>query len=698
MLATLLSITVLLVCWAPAWSAHPAPAADEFTPAARLDILDIAPVAMKAGDPLSVQVRVRAGDKPLPASSKLELRLQRPVLSTRYAVGQWGSQSGSTGAGSVLTTGSLPRDLPAGKSVVVRLTADAARVGLEEGPFGPRGLAVVLRDSTAHRLAVSHGFTVWAQDPPPPVNVAVLIPLGAGTPDAATGQADLDRLSADTAPRGRLTEVLAACRRPGVSLAIDPLVLTPAAGRQPLPANPDAAPTPGAEGIAAWQRTARVVAAERDSIVVPAGNADAMAAVNTGHPDLLGQAHALAAGTATHWPRSTLRVAWPAGGLLDEATAHVLAGQGVSVVVLPQAAYPADRPPPVTPNALAELPWSRPNGLPMRAVMADAALSDALSVVGLAHAGGSQDAEQQDRSAAGAVARSRLAAETAAIAAENPGRVRHVVATAGWDWQPGEFGRATVAELTAQPWTRPSQLSEVLSSEPSPTARHLAPLSQLSGEPLPADGITTLLTAGNSANRVAAAWQEPELLLAGVRARQRGLLSSFWRADVASWRTEVARFRRDARGLGGLVSVVPGSKVTQVSHNVELPVRIRNNGPSAVTVRVRATPRSSRLQVTQQDRGVRIPANGTQVTSIPVRGLGSGDTSVRVRLLGPDGTQLGPASEIDVAVRADWETWGTAAVGGLAALVLVVGVVRTIRRQPTRAESMRQAGTWRAGS
>jgi hypothetical protein len=54
--------------------------------------------------------------------------------------------------------------------------------------------------------------------------------------------------------------------------------------------------------------------------------------------------------------------------------------------------------------------------------------------------------------------------------------------------------------------------------------------------------------------------------------------------------------------------------------------------------------------------------------------------SVSVELLTPDGRSVGTPADLRVRARPDWENVGTAVVAGGLALLLVVGLVRTVRR------------------
>ena len=92
-------------------------------------------------------------------------------------------------------------------------------------------------------------------------------------------------------------------------------------------------------------------------------------------------------------------------------------------------------------------------------------------------------------------------------------------------------------------------------------------------------------------------------------------------------------------------------------------------------------PRSPRL-VAESDVEVTIAARSTERVAVPVRAVANGDTEVVVTVRAPDGALLGEPVEVEVRVRADWETRGMLVVGAVLAGVLVVGLVRTIRRGP----------------
>lgn len=129
----------------------------------------------------------------------------------------------------------------------------------------------------------------------------------------------------------------------------------------------------------------------------------------------------------------------------------------------------------------------------------------------------------------------------------------------------------------------------------------------------------------------------------------------------------------------GLVAARPGSTLNLINDEAHIPVAVTNEMTLPANVLVRLVPRDPRLVVDEQV-ALQIPAQQSATAQVPVHAVGSGDVVVDVVLAAPDGSPIDEPTEIRVRVRADWETVGTAVVAGLLVLLLVVGLVRTVRR------------------
>ena len=159
-----------------------------------------------------------------------------------------------------------------------------------------------------------------------------------------------------------------------------------------------------------------------------------------------------------------------------------------------------------------------------------------------------------------------------------------------------------------------------------------------------------------------------------------------WREARPAWQDAVAELGARAEQVVSGVHVVEGSTVNVVSAAADLPVTVANELDQDVSVVVSVQPRTPRL-VADDPVEVVVDAGGAQRVAVPVRAVANGDTEVEIALSAPDGTSLGSPVVVPVRVRADWETRGLLVVGAVLALVLVSGLVRTIRRGRRRSES-----------
>ncbi len=75
-----------------------------------------------------------------------------------------------------------------------------------------------------------------------------------------------------------------------------------------------------------------------------------------------------------------------------------------------------------------------------------------------------------------------------------------------------------------------------------------------------------------------------------------------------------------------------------------------------------------------------VPADGQTTATVPVRAVGSGDVNLTIMLLANDGTAVGAPQTIHMRVHADWESRGTRVMGAGLVILLVGGIVRTVRR------------------
>lgn len=677
----------------PGVGGRPAAAAAATTEDVALDVEAIGPGVLRPGGMLGARATVRNAGSTVLEGVSVRLLGYSVRLRSRDGVRNWAAGESGIVAGDRLLSDTPLDPVPPGESARVDISVPAASFGLPPTPssWGPRGLTLDVFDSGDDtQLAVARGFTVW--DPRAPeaastdtTTVSVLAPVSAGAPDIADAVVPASRMAELTRSGGRLARVLDVASRPDVAWALDPTVLTsaaaasedPAAGADAAGATPTdrAAPAGDRATVASWLAALRAAAAGRDVLALPQADPDLAAVAHAGAGELYRLASRQGRETVSQLLEASVRtdVAWPATGGADTASVQLAADAGATLLVLSAGAQPPLRSQEVTLTGRSTVMAgaARLDGL-----LVETALSTALTAAtGSGSPGGGAVSDDPE------LATSLLLADTAVITREEPEDGAHLLLALPRDWAPDPGAAATALDaLRTAPWVRHAPLGELVTTEPEDVERSPVRLSRAdqAGE-LPADGIRQALTAVGSVRGVASALTEADRVLDDVESSAVAATAAGWRQDRQGWTEQVAALADRAREVRTGVHVLPGSAVNVVSSTADLPVSIVNDLDQEVVAAVRVQPRNPRL-VVRGDVEVRLAAASTQRVAVPVRSVANGNTDVVVTVRSPDGAVLGEPVTITVRVRADWETRGMLLAGAVLAVVLVAGLVRTIRK------------------
>lgn len=181
---------------------------------------------------------------------------------------------------------------------------------------------------------------------------------------------------------------------------------------------------------------------------------------------------------------------------------------------------------------------------------------------------------------------------------------------------------------------------------------------------------------------------DPQVLLG--RERIRVLREIAVGAPETKFSTNVAVHRAATNDTLHAVSIPPSSTIQLLSANADLPFSVRNDLPWPVNLRLTVAPTDPRLEV-QGSNEVVVQANSSARVKVPVSArVGSGELDLRLNLYSPTGALIDGPQTVRVAVRAEWETIGLVIFGGLAVLLIVGGVIRTVIRR--RRESSVEGG------
>jgi hypothetical protein len=133
------------------------------------------------------------------------------------------------------------------------------------------------------------------------------------------------------------------------------------------------------------------------------------------------------------------------------------------------------------------------------------------------------------------------------------------------------------------------------------------------------------------------------------------------------------------------VRILPGSRINLVSHDSKMPIAITNDFDTEVRVLLHVRPRT--LVVTMPEIvSVTIPAQTTINAKVPISATADGSVTIDAWLSTFSGQKFGKPVELSVSVSEDVELFILLSFGGVVALLLVIGVLRTLKRRGLKDE------------
>lgn len=672
---------------APA-TAEPVPeAADDAALPVDVLVTAVTPQVLRPGEDLKVSVRLRNTGDVTVTEPRVALTIDRSAFIGRYSLDRWRTAAPTDPIGLELASADLPGALAPGQQATVDLTVPASQVGLPRRAtaWGARGIAVTTTDradAARPRLGVARTFLLWFPDQE--VNatrMSVLAPVVGPAADATTATW-LPALEAATDDGGHLATVLdATADAPGVTWLLDPWLL-------------DAADQ-GGTATQAWGDALLDAMTDREVQLLPYLDTDLAALAHAARGGLAvaaverGEAAARAHGLPD---ASRVRLALPVDDEPDLTTAALAADTGLALVAGPGAL--------AAPAVLTYTPSGRTtvvaDGEEVTVLIPDARLSAALTTgritdpVGLEaralEAAADDDAPAEARTSwttvTPATAAQDLLAELAVITRERPNDSRHMLATVPRDWTPDvAVTRAQLDALGSAPWVRLEPVSALLGLADPEIDRGTLPARVVDAGEVTDTQITALAGALDRRRALVAMLADPTSSLGDPELELLVPLSVAWRGDADGRAALVERARASSSALADAISVSPTTEegINVLSTSADLPVNVANALDEDVTVLVRLRPDDARLRAQDSVR-VTVPAASQVLVQVPVHAVQSADVSVTVLVLTPDGVVVDDDTSFLVRVRAEWEGIGTAVLGGLLALGLVVGIVRTVRR------------------
>ena len=688
-----------------------------------LSVDSLAPEIITSGQDLNISGTIANGtDEPLKGLS-LTARVQDSTELTVTGLESW-LASERDSATRAIDLGVLDSSIAPGAVQTFSLTVAADDLSLgPEDQWGPRGMEVT---ASQGRNAVAQDRTLLVWDTGEKAarsRVTALIPVTASAEDLTlltTGaEPPTDAQLADL--RRRITSLLALAGD-GVVLAVDPALLealgvteeppsaaTPSASASPsandtgnadggeaspvpsasagpptdspsaAPSTPSATASPSGPGQDSTGRSpGRVLTraltealAAGDVIALPWADIDVAGLTHLGESDLLADAWKRTGDSRTVAVGAPASLTWLAGDL-DSATLNALPESARTIVTAP-GDLPVTEEMTYTPSQVTSV-GSRTVLTP------DTNLSDTL--------GGTLVTDESTNRLSDLDAVQLLRGETAVITRQAPAISRSIVMTLDRADAATIDTKALAARLRAlreSSWTSPQGLealtAEAAAQQDEGVKMHRADVpDQVIGDTeLSSADMTAARATRDYLTSVTSILPDPRAAIGSASEVVVRTASSVWRSDPAG-RTDMAESARE-RGTAvttGLTAV-PSRTINLIASEANLPVRITSSLNQDATVVVRLLSGSARLQ-TVEDIPLTVPADGQANATVPVRAVGSGDVDLTIMLLAADGTAVGAPQTIHMRVHADWESRGTRAMGAGLAILLVGGIVRTVRR------------------
>lgn len=694
LLATLVLLVLLVLGAGPTGTLPGAAAAAEPTPSSSgrdpvtVEITALSPQVLRPGEDLTVRATLHNDGGTTLESPGATLRLSRFRLGTRAELGRWEDRDSSSAPGDVVASTALDEPLAPGASAPVELVLRADDVGLLTlaGVWGPRGLTVEATDGGKVRGS-QRTYLLWQPDAAVPrAEVSVLLP--------AVGPTTAEELTTEVDSGGRLGRLLAALRADdGIGVALDPALTAAADAAGPQPRT--------------WADDLTAELTGHEVFTLPWSDPDLGAVAHAGQTDL--------ARLATERSRDALPGAradllWAADDVQvpsgpDQESAALVTTTGARALVLPAGTAVDD--PRRVPDALRSSPTA---GGTVPVLAPDAVLTGLLTDPGDVLVG----------EASTAVTVQRALAELAVLAPRDEDAVSpRLLVAPGRDWVPDASRLdALMTALQSAPWVDVTPVSTLLDPADDATApgaddpedgtqagasdgslpsvddelaqrrgvvergsRAVVELPERAVDPreLAADQVGELAAARGRLVTFAKVTTDPGVLLDGVDEETLAPLAVAWRDDPDGRATLVDGALEDLRSRDTGLSVAPISPINVVAAAADMRVSVRNTLDVPATVHVVVSPTKACLHA-ESIPPVTVEAGAEQSVPVQLQARANCEVRVRVTLVTDDGTPVAEPVEFTARVAPTLENVGTAVIGALLAVGLVLGIVRTVRR------------------
>nr|WP_269809562.1 DUF6049 family protein [Kineosporia rhizophila] len=678
----------------------------------QLALTQVSPTSLTYQDDLVVSGTVRNPGNRAVKNLDVALRFSYTALTGRDAVTDWVSKGDVATTSAVLKQVTL-KNVPAKGSSSFSFTVEAGSIGLSSysSSFGPRPFSLVATSAQGKQLDTLRSTVIWApENAEAKVGLTMLAALTSTVPSTTAGL-PTEEAAAELLPSSRLSNILTASDDPAIGWAVDPALLasamalrdngiteeteedaaaTPEPKASASPSSPAGKPSATAEtseltdlGISseaastaggAWLNRISQGRAKRTVIGLPYADTDLNSLLKGGSsPSLLRQSDKLGETIEQEALGKSLfsRIAWPADGVISKQALEGLAATRHESVILSAAQQQPKPELDYTPSGTSRLAAKDKE---LTGLLYDPELSSLFEGAG------------QDQ---GAETTQTMLATLAAISAEPAPDTgtRQVLAVAPRDWNPSPQNvQRLTAALRDASWVELSSLKNLGAATPVERAGHTYGKKAGRAE-LPKGNLSTAQAMDRDLDGIAPALIENQDVVRRLEQRIASLLSFAWRSDLDDQADARRTVMNDVTGLTGGVQLSIGDDKVFTARSAPISVVVVNDTDYPVRVSVSFRARSGQLKVTKQPEAVTIAAQHRQTFRVEARAIATGDVLVDASLLAGEGASaevVGSPQTFEVKVRPNWESWGMIGMAVVLGLLLLVGLLRSFRRNRKR--------------
>jgi Family of unknown function (DUF6049) len=284
----------------------------------------------------------------------------------------------------------------------------------------------------------------------------------------------------------------------------------------------------------------------------------------------------------------------------------------------------------------------------------------------------------------------QFVAESAALLNELPGTTgRSVLVAAPRSFNPDPQAAARfLTTVGAIPWLTPQttdqQLTAARRALPSAAAAPVTRPTVAPASPPPvltAARIRQLEATVRTVRGVAQIRDDGEAFAGTWTRAAEQLASTRWRTAPTTWNTLSGRVQAAAAQTTTAVKV-SASTVNFLADSGRLQITV-TNALDVPVENVKLTVEASRplLRIDSQPAVLRIGPRSQTTVNVSVTAVAAGAVPLRTTLTTPDGTIVGQGADVQVRVTptGSWIYW---ALGGVAGIVIALGIVRSMRQRP----------------